>query len=157
RRNQTESFEAWSRYSQGLDARDRGDDARARALFQQALAADPAYKQAKSALEKVHVLVAREEARMDDEWTTKRKALSHASTSFGQGVFNLLWMTWGANGECGSASINMKRRIELLTWIASHDYAPATQPNNGHPEIAGMLSTFGLSLYDPEIVEELPA
>jgi len=49
RRNQTQSFEAWTRYSAGLDAHDAGDDDRARALFQAALEADPNYTSARNA------------------------------------------------------------------------------------------------------------
>src|SRR5437870_3126612 len=43
RSNPTESFEAFASYSAGLDAKDSGDEARAKELFERALAKDPNY------------------------------------------------------------------------------------------------------------------
>lgn len=156
--NQTESWEAWRKYSAGLDARDRGDEARARTLFQAALEADPAYRRARSALEKARVLVARETARQDDEYATRRAALDPHSKTFAQDVFALLSASMGGNGQCGSESENLQRKVELLTWLAQNDLRPVlAPPSRGQPEALGLLDVTTFSQYDPEVVEALPA
>jgi len=56
--NATQSFEAWSSYAAGLDAQDKGDVAAARAAYAKALAADPNYRAAKTATERLAAIFA---------------------------------------------------------------------------------------------------
>src|SRR5262249_37759097 len=68
RGHQTESFDAWSKYSAGLDAKDHGDVQKAQQLFLAALAADPNYKAAKTASERLEALYAHVDAAQAKGW-----------------------------------------------------------------------------------------
>ena len=63
RKAQTESFDAFRRYAQGLDALDRGQREAARDAFAKASAADPAWRRAKAALESLEAALARVDQR----------------------------------------------------------------------------------------------
>jgi len=77
RRNQTQSFAAFSTYSRALDAQDLGNVEEAARLFQAALDADPGYASAKTHLERMAALlkVARTQqaGRVDSELATAKK------------------------------------------------------------------------------------
>lgn len=75
RSNATQSFDAWRKYSAGLEAKDRGDDSEAQRLFQEALAADPNYQAARNASERLQVIFARSDAAKEADIAQRWKTL----------------------------------------------------------------------------------
>lgn len=120
RSNATESFAAWSSYSAGLDAKDRGDDAEARRLFQAALDADPNYKAAKNATERLKVIFERDDRAKTDAYAALRKALDPKAPDFASKVDRLLGSLQDSDTE------QLRNKVELLTWLAERDLTPST-------------------------------
>lgn len=122
RSNATESFDAWQKYSAGLDAKDRGDDAEARRLFQAALDADPNYRAAKNATERLKVIFQRADtahaAEIDKMW----KALDPKAPDFAQKVDDLLTQLSSSETE------QLRKKVALLTFLAQRDLAPQVMP-----------------------------
>lgn len=138
RSNATQSFEAWQKYSAGLDAKDHGDDAEARRLFQAALDADPNYRAAKTATDRLKAIFARSDAAKAAEIDRVWKALDPKAPDFAQSVDKLL-------SELGRDSADeLRRKIALLTFLAERDLAPV--PPGGFSripmEVAALLQTF---------------
>jgi TolB-like protein len=114
RANPTQSFDAWSRYSAGLDAGDRGDAARARASYKQALAADPSYAAARTALERLDAVFALADRDVLAEADAEMKALDPKSRDFNQKVDALLTKLDWTNTE------QSRRKTGLLLWLGRH-------------------------------------
>jgi TolB-like protein len=123
RSNATESFDAWQKYSAGLDAKDRGDDAEARRLFQAALDADPSYRAAKTATERLKVIFQRADAAHAAEIDKLWKALDPRAPDFAQKVDDLLVQL--SNSEADQ----LKKKVALLTFLAQRDLTPSLYPN----------------------------
>ncbi|HEX6241396.1 MAG TPA: FlgO family outer membrane protein [Polyangiales bacterium] len=121
RSNATENFTAWSKYSQGLDAKDRGDEEAARKLFQAALEADPNYKAAKSATERLKVIFARDDSAKADAYAELRKTLDPKAPDFAAKVDALLVQLQNGDTE------QLRKKVELLTWLAERNLTPVTQ------------------------------
>ena len=120
RSNATESYAAWSKYSAGLDAKDRGDDAEARRLFQAALDADPNYKAAKNATERLKVIFERDDSAKADAYAGLRKTLDPKAPDFAGKVDALLRSLESTDTE------QLRKKVELLTWLAERDLTPST-------------------------------
>lgn len=122
RSNATQSFEAWKKYSAGLDAKDRGDQAEARKQFQAALDADPSYRAAKTATERLQVIFDRDDAAhkaaLDKQW----QALDPKAPDFAKQVDDLL-----ANLQ-NSESDQLKRKVQLLIFLVQRDLTPQLYP-----------------------------
>ena len=118
RSNATQSFEAWQKYSAGLDAKDRGDDAEARRLFQGALDADPNYRAAKTATERLKVIFQRADAAKAAEIDKSWKALDPRAANFPQQVDELLRQL------SSSETDQLRKKVALLTFLAERDLAP---------------------------------
>jgi TolB-like protein len=123
RSNQTESFAAWSSYSAGLDAQDRGDPKEAQAAFLAALEADPNYRAAKSASERLAALYQHVDAAQATSWAEQFKQLDPKAKDFAARVERMLAETDATREE------GMKRKLVLLTWLAERDLTPQTSPN----------------------------
>jgi TolB-like protein len=136
RSNATQSFDAWRKYSAGLDAKDRGDDAEAQRLFLEALAADPNYQAAQSASERLQVIFARSDAAKEADIAQRWKALNPKAEDFAREVNELFVQLEGA--------AHLKQRIALLTHLAERDLAPSLVPefSRVQMEVASLLSTF---------------
>ena len=119
RSNATQSFDAWQKYSAGLDAKDRGDEAEARRLFQAALDADPNYRAAKTATERLKVIFQRDDAAKAAEIDKSWKALDPKAADFPQKVDQLLMQL------SSSETATLKKKVALLTFLAEHDLAPS--------------------------------
>jgi TolB-like protein len=118
RANATQSFDAWQKYSAGLDAKDRGDDAAARKLFQAALDADPSYRAAKTATERLKVIFQRADDAKAAEIEKTWKALDPKAADFAQKVDTLL-------AELGrDSAAELGKKIALLAFLAEHDLTP---------------------------------
>jgi TolB-like protein len=123
RSNATESFEAWQKYSAGLDAKDRGDEAEARRLFQAALDADPSYRAAKTATERLKVIFQRADAAKAAEIEKIWKALDPKAPDFAQRVDELFVQLSSSDTD------QLKRKVALLSFLAQRDLTPSPYPN----------------------------
>lgn len=128
RSNPTESFDAFSKYAAGLSAKDRGDQAAARAHFEAALAADPGYRAAKSATERLAVIFKRDDDTRAQRADAQREALDPKAPDFAQKVAALLGQLQEGKTE------EQRRKVELLLWLAERDLTPPS--TNGLPAVA---------------------
>lgn len=128
RSNSTESFDAFSKYAAGLTAKDAGDEAKARELFEAALAADPNYRAAKNATERLAVIFKRDDEVKTQTADAARKSLDPKAKDFPQKVSLLLMSLQESKIE------EQKRKVELLTWLAENDLTPPAV--NGLPAVA---------------------
>lgn len=128
RSNATQSFDAWRKYSLGLDAKDRGDAEEARKQFQAALDADPSYRAAKTATERLQVIFQRDDAAkaaaLDKQW----KSLDPKSPEFAKQVDNMLVTLLNSETD------QLKKKVQLLTFLVQRDLTP--QPFPGFSRIA---------------------
>lgn len=148
RSNATESFTAFSQYAAGLDAKDRGDEASARRLFQAALDADPNYKAAKNATERLKVIFARDDSAKADAYAELRKTLDAKAPDFPAKVDALLLQLNSGDSE------QLRKKVELLTWLAERDLTPSTPGLSRVP-----LEGLGIALRftdDPSLWDVLP-
>jgi TolB-like protein len=134
RRNQTQSFEAWNRYSAGLDASDRGDNEKAQADFQAALEADPSYAAAKSARDRLRLIFQKTDQQKDAAQDQILKSLDPKAADFPAKVNQLLQ----GYGDADTAQLGGK--IALLRWLAERDLAPSEA--NGVSRIPGEILGF---------------
>jgi TolB-like protein len=148
RSNATESFAAWSSYSAGLDAKDRGDSAEARRLFQAALDADPNYKAAKNATERLKVIFERDDSAKADTYSGLRKTLDPKAPDFAAKVDRLLSTLENSNNE------QLKKKLELLTWLAERDLTPST-PGLSRVALDGLGIAYRLT-DDPRMWDVVP-
>jgi TolB-like protein len=118
RTNATQSFDAWQKYSAGLDAKDRGDDAEARRLFQAALDADPNYRAARTATERLKVIFQRADAAKAADIDKSWKALDPKAANFPQQVDELLMQL------SSSETDQLRKKVALLRFLAERDLAP---------------------------------
>ena len=113
RSNPTQSFTAWSLYSEGLDAGDRGDAATARARFERALVADPAYAAARTALDRLAVMFAQSDKDTLAHVENELRGLDPKSPALGKKVEELLLrLDWGKDEQS-------RKKTALLSWLAS--------------------------------------
>jgi TolB-like protein len=119
RSNATESFDAWQKYSAGLDAKDHGNEAEARRLFQAALDADPNYRAAKTATERLHVIFERSDAAQAEATDKIWKSLDPKAPDFAQKVDTLL------SQLVREDPAQLKRKIALLSFLAERDLTPS--------------------------------
>jgi TolB-like protein len=119
RSNATESFDAWQKYSAGLDAKDRGDDAEARKQFQAALDADPNYRAAKTATERLRVIFQRGDDARTAEVDKTLKSLDPKAPDFAQKVDQALSQLGRDTPE------ELRKKINLLRYLAEHDLTPS--------------------------------
>ncbi|MHB8876984.1 MAG: FlgO family outer membrane protein [Myxococcaceae bacterium] len=120
RRMQTRSFEAFVSYAHGLDEEDRGDEAKAAAFFRKALEADPEFRSAKGALERIGVIEKRAEQSRSTEFDQSFAALDKSDPELPKKLRLLL--TKGAGFDPTPESI--RRRIRLLDFILANDLRP---------------------------------
>jgi len=119
RANATQSFDAWSKYSAGLDARDRGDEAEARRLFQAALDADPNYQAARSATERLRVIFKRDEAAKAAEIDKTFGSLDPRAADFAKKVDDLLSQLQASDTK------ELGQKVALLHYLAENDLTPS--------------------------------
>jgi TolB-like protein len=118
RANATQSFDAWQKYSAGLDAKDRGDAALARRLFQAALDADPSYRAAKTATERLKVIFARSDAAKAAEIDKVWRSLDPKAPDFAHKVDKLL------SELTRNTADELRQKIALLSFLAERELTP---------------------------------
>ena len=137
--NATQSFEAWKEYSAGLDAKDKGDDPEARRRFEAALAADPSYRAARSATERLEAIGASQDRQTEQRADQALTELDPKSKDFPRRIEALLRELDWTNHE------QSKRKTTLLTWLAERDLlvCPVSRgpaPSNPHVIVDGVPS-----------------
>ncbi len=150
RRNQTQSYQAFNNYSQGLDAKDQGRDAAAAKLFEKAFEADPGFVAAKNQLERITALLKAARKEQLGEMSSAAGSLNPKSPDFGDRVQEVLMATLVSKDEHA-----MAEGISVLRLLVEKDLYPScgTGLNAFSPE-ALWLSTFAMNYYwDPETVE----
>ena len=135
RGNATQSYEAFARYSAGLAAKDLGDGARARALFAEALAADPRYAAAKGAMERLDAIFAhaQQETLADaDRALEKGSGLDPKAPDFAQRIEALLLgLSWQDKDQS-------ERKTKLLMALGEKGLLACTKtagPALGSPNV----------------------
>jgi TolB-like protein len=117
----TRSFVAWSQYSAGLDAQDQGDQARARALFEQALRTDPAYRAARTAQERLEAIFARRTRETIAAADRTFEGLDPAARDFAPRVDALLAGLDNTRGD------QLSRKVKVLTWLGERGLLACAQ------------------------------
>jgi TolB-like protein len=132
RGNPTQSYGAWTAYAEGLDASDRGDAAAARARFEKALALDPAYAAARTALERLAVMFQQSDKETLAYVENELRGLDPKSPGFARKIDELLLrLDWGKDEQS-------RRKTALLTWLAQRKLLACTRtagPAPGSPHV----------------------
>lgn len=134
RANATQSFDAFSSYSAGLDAADHGDAARARALYEKALAADPSYAAAKTALGRLQAMIALGDRGVEAQADAELGALDPRAKDFAPRIEDLLARLDWTNLE------QSKRKTALLLWLGQHGVLACTRTAGPPPEDPHVLT-----------------
>ena len=136
RANATQSFEAWSSYAAGLDAQDRGDVAAARAAYAKALAADPNYRAAKNATERLSAMFAQSAKQTETRFDASFRELDPKAKDFTQRVSTLLQSLDNTRTD------QLARKLALLTWLGRKNLlacavgtAAASDKPSGNPTV----------------------
>ncbi|HEX6240411.1 MAG TPA: FlgO family outer membrane protein, partial [Polyangiales bacterium] len=149
RTNPTQSFDAWSAYARGLDAQDRGDAARARAEFEKALAADPNYRAARNASERLAVVFARNASQTEGQFDATFRDLDAKAPDFVQRVDALLASLDSKKLE------QLNRKLALLTWLGKRNLlacARTSGPAQGNPNLLSAgIPQGGLVSHCPQV------
>jgi len=153
RANATQSFEAWSSYAAGLDAQDRGDTAAARAAYAKALAADPNYRAAKNATERLAVIFAQSARQTETRFDASFRDLDPKAKDFAQRVSALLQSLDSTRTD------QLARKLALLTWLGRKNLLACTAvagPARGNPTvIVGGVPQGGVVSYCAQAQETL--
>jgi len=153
RANATQSFEAWSSYAAGLDAQDRGDAAAARAAYAKALAADPNYRAARNATERLAVIFAQSAKQTETRFDASFRDLDPKAKDFPERVSALLQSLDNTRTD------QLARKVALLGWLGRKNLLACTVvagPASGNPTvIVGGLPQGGVASYCPQAQETL--
>ena len=157
RANATQSFEAWSSYAAGLDAQDRGDVAAARTAYAKALAADPNYRAAKNATERLDAMFAQSAKQTETRFDASFRELDPKAKDFAQRVSTLLQSLDNTRTD------QLARKLALLSWLGRKNLlacavatAAASDKPSGNPTvIVGGVPQGGAVSYCPQAQETL--
>jgi len=153
RANATQSFEAWSSYAAGLDAQDKGDAAAARAAYAKALAADPNYRAARNATERLAAIFAQSARQTETRFDASFKDLDPKAKDFAPKVSALLQSLDNTRTD------QLARKLALLTWLGRKNLLACTVvagPASGNPTvIVGGIPQGGVVSYCPQAQETL--
>lgn len=132
RSNATESFDAFSVYSSALAAKDSGDEAKAQELFEAALSADPNYRAAKNAAERLRAIAKKVDDRQVAQADDLRKQLDPKAKDFAERVAQLV------RSLDSTKTDQLKRKIDLLVYLAENDLTPMSGPGFSVVALAGL-------------------
>jgi TolB-like protein len=153
RANATQSFEAWSSYAAGLDAQDRGDAAAARAAYAKALAADPNYRAAKNATERLAAIFAQNAKQTETRFDASFRDLDPKAKDFAPRVSALL------QSLDNTRTAELARKLALLSWLGRKNLLACTVvagPASGNPTvIVGGVPQGGVVSYCAQAQETL--
>jgi TolB-like protein len=153
RANATQSFEAWSSYAAGLDAQDKGDAAAARAAYAKALAADPNYRAARNATERLAAIFAQSAKQTETRFDASFRDLDPKAKDFAARVSALLQSLDNTKTD------QLARKLALLTWLGRKNLLACTVvagPATGNPTvIVGGVPQGGVVSYCAQAQEAL--
>jgi TolB-like protein len=153
RANATQSFDAWSSYAAGLDAQDKGDAAAARAAYAKALAADPNYRAAKNATERLAAIFAQSAKQTETRFDASFRDLDPKAKDFAQRVSALLQSLDNTRTD------QLARKVALLTWLGRKNLLACTVvagPASGNPTVTvGGVPQGGVVSYCAQAQETL--
>jgi len=153
RANATQSFDAWSSYAAGLDAQDRGDVAAARAAYARALAADPNYRAAKNATERLAAIFAQTAKQTESRFDASFRDLDPTAKDFAPRVTALLQSL-----DSGKTD-QLARKVALLSWLGRKNLLACTVtagPAIGNPTVqTGGIPQGGVVSYCAQAQETL--
>ena len=153
RANATQSFEAWSSYAAGLDAQDKGDAAAARAAYAKALAADPNYRAARNATERLAAIFAQSSKQTETRFDASFRDLDPTAKDFAPRVTALL------QSLDSTRTAELARKVALLSWLGRKNLLACTVvagPASGNPTvIVGGVPQGGVVSYCPQAQETL--
>jgi TolB-like protein len=153
RANATQSFEAWSSYAAGLDAQDRGDAAAARVAYAKALAADPNYRAARNATERLNAIFAQNARQTETRFDASFRDLDPKAKDFAARVSALL------QSLDNTRSDQLARKLALLSWLGRKNLlacAVVAGPASGNPTVTvGGVPQGGVVSYCPQVQETL--
>src|SRR5262245_41137245 len=153
RANATQSFEAWSSYAAGLDAQDKGDAAAARAAYAKALAADPNYRAARNATERLAAIFAQSAKQTETRFDASFRDLDPKAKDFAERVSALLQSLDNTRTD------QLARKVALLTWLGRKNLLACTVvagPATGNRNfIVGGVPHGGVVSYCPQAQETL--
>jgi len=146
RRNQTQSYDAFLAYSQGLDAKDRGDYEKAKKLFQKALDKDPNYKNAKSARGRLDVVLDKNTERQRQGTGKLLGNLNPKSKTF-PADFSILMARLD-----DTDAVQYKRKLDLIIMLIKTDQLPLQKTNMGmgSPLVDTVISLMSFYVADPK-------
>lgn len=145
----TQSFDAFSKYSQGLAAKDAGDQEKARALFAAALEADPNYRAAQTATERLGVIFKRDDKAQSSSFDDLRKGLDPKAPDFAVRVDQLFMKA----AESLQPEMQLKK-VELLKFLAERDLFPV---NGGFSRaLMEANSVIAAQISDPAMWDAIP-
>lgn len=148
RRNQTQSFAAFQAYAQGLDAEDKGDKTRAAELFKKALTADPNYRSAKNATERVAAIMGKLDKERDSDQLKALRKLDPKSPQFSAQVNQILMTVDEA------VPGQLERKIRLLRWLVEDNRVPTSAVSA--PEIFQLIGLASRQLINPTAWKHFP-
>jgi hypothetical protein len=151
--NATQSYDAWSSYAAGLDAQDKGNVEAARAAYARALQADPNYRAAKNATERLAVIFKQSAAQTETRFDAGFKDLDPKAKDFPARVNGLLQSLDSTKTE------QLARKVALLGWLGRHDLLACTvvagpAPAGSSVLVAGVPQG-GVVSYCPQAQETL--
>jgi TolB-like protein len=153
RANATQSFDAWSSYAAGLDAQDRGDAAAARAAYAKALAADPNYRAARNATERLNAIFAQNARQTETRFDASFRDLDPKAKDFSPRVNALLQSLDNTRTD------QLARKLALLGWLGRKNLLACTVvagPASGNPAVTvGGVPQGGVVSYCPQAQETL--
>lgn len=156
RESQTESLDAFERYSRGLEALDQQAPERARQEFEAALAADPNYQRAQSANQRLGALTARAMAQQEDLAKQRLAELKLNDPLLDSKLFALI-----NDSQLTTDQAHLELRAAVLRYIFAHRLKPflASRDPSGPFYFEALNLVFLTNEYvdDPEIAPRLPA
>ena len=153
RTNATQSFEAWSSYAAGLDAQDKGNVEAARAAYARALQADPNYRAARNATERLAAIFAQSAAQTETRFDANFRDLDPKAKDFPVRVGGLLQSLDSTKTE------QLARKVALLGWLGRRNLLACVVVAGPAPNNPGVLNAGvpqgGVVSYCPQAQETL--
>lgn len=150
RQSQTESFSAFEQFSKALDAMDLRQPDRARALFEQAIAADPAFQRAHDEFARLGALTKGALAHQDLTFKAQLGALRPDEPGLDSTLFGMV-------NDC-ALNVDQKRVENLaavLGWIHRNGLKPKLDSRDGtgpfYFEALQLIMLTDKYVHDPEI------
>ena len=156
RESQTESLDAFERYSRGLEALDQKEPEKARQQFEAALAADPSYQRAQTANARLGALTTRAMAQQDDLAKRRLAELKPNDPLLDGKLFALI-----NDSQLTTDQAHIELRAAVLRYIFERKLKPSLESRDPsgpfYFEALNLVFLTDNYVDDPEIAPRLPA